>query len=89
MWKIAGIEGIFNVYGKHDQDAFGSALSFQETLQVTQLALGAAVFTKSLLSIFKELMIFEEAHHPPVDESMMISIKIANFAQILATGRKF
>jgi hypothetical protein len=34
-------------------------------------------------------MIFEEAHHPPVDEAMMISIKVANFALILATGRNF
>ncbi len=52
----------------HDREAFGSALSFQDTLQLTQLALGAAVLTKSLLSIFKEPMILEEARRPPVND---------------------
>jgi hypothetical protein len=31
------------------------------------LALGATVFTKSLLSILKESMVVEEARHAPVD----------------------
>ncbi len=47
---------------------FGSVLSFQETLHLTQLALVVAVCTKGLLSIFKEPMILEEARHPPVDD---------------------
>jgi hypothetical protein len=65
---IHGVEGILNIKEEHYRETLGPALSCQETLQLTQLALGATIFTKSLLCILQESVILKEACQPLIND---------------------